>query len=99
MTVCAKCRHLRPVDSAAPAWQCPGCGIAYDKVLLDVERNGVDRPSRTVRTRSSLPWRALLIVGAVAAGLWWGHQSDVGKRGLFGGLASVHHEARSQPQA
>lgn len=99
MTVCAKCRHLRPVDSPAPAWQCPACGVAYAKASVDIAPVGAARPLRTVRTRSGLPWRTLLIVAAVAAGLWWG-QAGINKRGLFGKVAgNVNYEAPSQPQA
>lgn len=29
--ICPKCRHVRPRDAAAPAWQCPACGVAYAK--------------------------------------------------------------------
>lgn len=30
-TTCPKCGHRRSAESAAPAWQCPACGIAYAK--------------------------------------------------------------------
>jgi hypothetical protein len=30
-TVCPKCGHVRTAEDAAPAWQCPACGIAYSK--------------------------------------------------------------------
>ena len=30
-TVCPKCGHARAAADAAPAWQCPACGIAYNK--------------------------------------------------------------------
>ncbi|MGE0483046.1 MAG: DUF6498-containing protein [Gammaproteobacteria bacterium] len=29
--ICPKCQHVRDVATAAPAWQCPACGIAYHK--------------------------------------------------------------------
>lgn len=28
---CPKCRYVRRPDDTAPPWQCPHCGIAYDK--------------------------------------------------------------------
>ncbi|MCH9672400.1 MAG: hypothetical protein K0U93_13235 [Gammaproteobacteria bacterium] len=31
---CPKCRLVRPANTAAPSWQCPRCGIAYDKFRL-----------------------------------------------------------------
>jgi len=30
---CPKCGHIRQPTDAAPIWQCPGCGVAYNKVL------------------------------------------------------------------
>lgn len=30
-TVCPKCGHKRTAADIAPTWQCPSCGIAYDK--------------------------------------------------------------------
>lgn len=80
MTVCAKCHHLRPVDSPAPAWQCPACGVAYAKVSTDLAPVRTQRPLRSVRTRSGLPWRLLLVVAAVAAGWWWSHQQATSGR-------------------
>jgi glutaredoxin len=85
-TVCPKCRHLRPADTPAPAWQCPACGIAYAKAHADV---ATDRaaPVRstlhgTTSARAGLPWRAILTVLAVVAGLYWGHQAHLDKHGL-----------------
>jgi len=30
---CPKCGHERGPGEKAPAWQCPGCGVAYTKVM------------------------------------------------------------------
>ncbi len=30
-TVCPKCNYARTAADSAPAWQCPSCGIAYNK--------------------------------------------------------------------
>jgi hypothetical protein len=32
---CPKCGHVRAPADTAPAWQCPVCGIAYNKFLAD----------------------------------------------------------------
>lgn len=32
---CPKCRYVRRIDDSAPSWQCPRCGIAYEKFLPD----------------------------------------------------------------
>lgn len=29
---CPKCDKTRPVGTTAPDWQCPHCGVAYDKI-------------------------------------------------------------------
>ncbi len=29
---CPKCNYIRTHDDTTPRWQCPGCGVAYDKV-------------------------------------------------------------------
>jgi uncharacterized membrane protein YhaH (DUF805 family) len=30
--VCPKCQYKRTADDRGPNWQCPGCGVAYNKV-------------------------------------------------------------------
>lgn len=32
ISTCPKCKYQRRVLDTAPAWQCPGCGVAYAKV-------------------------------------------------------------------
>ena len=32
MTICPKCQYQRTEQDHAPEWQCPGCGVAYNKV-------------------------------------------------------------------
>jgi hypothetical protein len=36
--VCPSCRYTRRATDTAPAWQCPGCGIAYAKHKNYIER-------------------------------------------------------------
>jgi hypothetical protein len=31
MTICPKCQYKRTVADTTPDWQCPNCGIAYNK--------------------------------------------------------------------
>lgn len=83
-TVCPKCRHMRPADTQAPAWQCPACGVAYAKAGAATEAPAATRgaPYRATPQRGGLPWRAMLTVLAVIAGLYWGHQAHLDKRGL-----------------
>lgn len=34
---CPKCKYVRQVRDTAPRWQCPNCGVAYDKVGSQAE--------------------------------------------------------------
>jgi glutaredoxin len=85
-TVCPKCRHLRPADTTAPAWQCPACGVAYAKANAAAALAEAAPARSTIRSapsaRGGLPWRALLTVLAVIVGVYWGHQAHLDKRGL-----------------
>ncbi|OGT83156.1 MAG: hypothetical protein A3G96_04655 [Gammaproteobacteria bacterium RIFCSPLOWO2_12_FULL_52_10] len=36
--ICPKCSHIRADVETAPAWQCPACGIAYQKYRTYLER-------------------------------------------------------------
>ncbi|MGR8918477.1 MAG: DUF6498-containing protein [Gammaproteobacteria bacterium] len=38
VVACPKCGHQRAAGAAAPAWQCPACGIAYHKYAAYLER-------------------------------------------------------------
>ena len=37
-TICPKCDYTRLATDTAPEWQCPGCGVAYNKVGTEAER-------------------------------------------------------------
>jgi hypothetical protein len=37
-TICPKCGHMRNATEVAPTWQCPACGIAYQKYRGQLER-------------------------------------------------------------
>jgi FtsH-binding integral membrane protein len=37
-TVCPKCGHARGTSESAPVWQCPACGVAYQKYHAYLER-------------------------------------------------------------
>lgn len=46
---CPKCGHERGPGEQGPAWQCPGCGVAYAKVMNESVRVAVEpvrEPSR-----------------------------------------------------
>ena len=42
---CPKCQHKRAADDQGPAWQCPNCGVAYNKAMAsaDAVAHKVDR--------------------------------------------------------
>ncbi len=83
MRLCPKCGHARSVTEAAPQWQCPACGIAYDKYLAYlqsakvraralVKPPGVGEPAPAVAFDGSVC--ALFAANALAIGiaLWQG---------------------------
>lgn len=36
---CPKCGYLRKENESAPDWQCPSCGVAYNKVIQANKEN------------------------------------------------------------
>lgn len=77
---CPKCSYRRRAQDSAPAWQCPRCGIAYDKAALPAataERaarraDAAAQARRRQAPRSRLPW--LLLAAALAGTGWWAWQ-------------------------
>ncbi len=75
---CPKCGHERGTDERAPAWQCPACGIAYDKLgskraatVIPTERTSV--PGMTASSGGFRKFRIallLIILAAVALDSW-----------------------------
>jgi hypothetical protein len=55
--ICPKCGHLRTAADVAPAWQCPACGIAYDKYRAYLEH--ARRAVTPLRAGDSAPHHAL----------------------------------------
>lgn len=51
-TECPKCHYVRRPDDAAPHWQCPRCGIAYEKFTAEQTTNGAaDKKTTTPASR------------------------------------------------
>jgi len=79
---CPKCRYERQPTDTAPAWQCPGCGVAYSKVET------APGPTReAVRIRAARPpggglakWVVTLLavagIGLIFARPWAGGRQD-----------------------
>jgi glutaredoxin len=59
---CPRCRYERKATDTAPDWQCPSCGVAYNKV----EGGPLPHPTATRNTQpsSSGAWKTGLVVAA-----------------------------------
>src|SRR5438309_1225220 len=44
---CPKCQHQRTAADQGPAWQCPNCGIAYNKATAQADDAVVHKVIRT----------------------------------------------------
>jgi ribosomal protein L37AE/L43A len=83
---CPKCSYRRRPEDTAPAWQCPRCGIAYEKAALPPAtarraEERAERDARAVRARpapSRWPW--LFLAAAIGATGWWGYTRWQAKR-------------------
>lgn len=75
--VCPKCSYRRGPADAGPPWQCPRCGIVYDKYLTGpaaeraAERRRSPQPSVVVESPRRWPWIALAVVVAAAGYGGW----------------------------
>ena len=77
LTICPKCRSVRPAQTSVPSWQCPACGVAYAKAGdtgVSTRRSAVTagRSGDGGSWLSSIPWLKLVLVVAVAYGAWVG---------------------------
>lgn len=85
---CPRCSHVRKPTDDAPAWQCPRCEVAYDKVLPAETASRHDRNKPVARTRPApqRPWTLILLAGMVAAMLglvgwkWQSRQAQTAER-------------------
>jgi glutaredoxin len=70
LTTCPKCRYVRTTADTAPSWQCPGCGVAYNKVMN--ETYVPPSPASASRAESGGGWikwatMVLVIIGLYVA--------------------------------
>ena len=74
MQTCPKCGYARKPSDAAPDWQCPSCGIAYDKFGF-VQAETASQPGLASRSGSFTDRfiYAILggIVGAILGAVSW----------------------------
>jgi len=79
MRTCPKCSYVRRPADSAPAWQCPRCGVAYDKVLDSAAlatrvRDRADRELKAERAkRPTGPWPWLFLLLAAGSLCVWGY--------------------------
>jgi uncharacterized protein len=72
--VCPKCSYERKVSDSAPLWQCPRCGVAYDKVLpqslrqrRDDDEDDVPPPAKKSPVLAVLS----LVIALGSVGIWY----------------------------
>jgi glutaredoxin/predicted RNA-binding Zn-ribbon protein involved in translation (DUF1610 family) len=84
-TICAKCQQVRPENTNVPVWQCPGCGVAYNKAAdaRSAASSTGHRPEKrtyAVSDGDGLPWGKWLMLLLLIGGAYLGYQV-VQKRG------------------
>jgi len=76
---CPKCGYVRPAGAVNPAWQCPQCGIAYNKVRAQgnlaarAAAGGRELAGKAVQDDSA--WSLLAANAFAAAIAWWADMS------------------------
>lgn len=99
--VCPKCNLLRPDDSLAPQWQCPGCGVAYAKALAADSAGQRGQGITVWREREQKPvWHLWLMAAALVWGLVAGMQMAYQRGGaivgdFWGGSAASPDQLRT----
>lgn len=63
--VCPKCGYARRATDAAPAWQCPACGIAYHKFQAQLAQAGVRAKQVVVPPRAGEAAPPFVLDGSV----------------------------------
>jgi len=87
LTICPKCNSNRQKDISAPDWQCPVCGVAYDRVGGDPAFRREAPCPRNVESATredGIPWRKLFGVLLAVWALYAGYQVAHNKVGIGG---------------
>ena len=81
LKICPKCSYHRTPTDRAPAWQCPKCGVAYEKAAQAKARvvlrstathpDDDDAPPPDQRRSGSRLWLTVLLVMLLGAGGYW----------------------------
>ena len=73
---CPKCQYIRQPTDHAPDWQCPNCGVAYEKVRVNPVNNTARETKPGAKASSGLTFKKirililLTILAVVALNSW-----------------------------
>ncbi len=67
--ICPKCSYERKPTDSAPAWECPRCGVVYDKAVK--KRDDDDEPPAEVKKSSPLLAIICLALALGSVAIWW----------------------------
>ena len=108
-TTCPRCKHQRHAADTAPAWQCPGCGVAYAKVAptqasgglrrARVEDDDEDAPVAAERSPVAtlrIVVGVLVLVMVVGAGWSWVTKRNAKKQQAEQAVAAERQQAIDQ---
>ena len=90
-TTCPQCAYTRSAQDSNPAWQCPKCGVAYNKAQRDKTRRKPYIPN-------SIPWKVRLSnlafsLGGILYGAYGLHRNDFFIPGRRGRGVHLHDSA------
>lgn len=83
--VCPRCSYARQATDTAPAWQCPRCEVAYDKVQPEAapaRRQSESPAPRPLEPQRERPWGLIAMAGTtvvVVALMGWKFSHDKDK--------------------
>ncbi|MCP4346089.1 MAG: hypothetical protein GY795_11265 [Desulfobacterales bacterium] len=89
---CIKCGYTRKPEDMAPEYECPGCGIVYDKVEKQLKNNQPqpEKPKQGWISNISLnTWRIIIALPFIGVGLyffylaWSGDDSTIAMLGTL----------------
>jgi hypothetical protein len=69
--LCPKCAYVRSEKDANPAWQCPGCGIAYAKYRPRAASLLAESREMAAEARADRSVGVLVFANLVALGIAW----------------------------
>ncbi|BCL74797.1 hypothetical protein JHS3_05330 [Jeongeupia sp. HS-3] len=94
-TICPKCRHSRSPDATVPDWQCPHCGVAYNKAAEALNTPRLATSGYVARPEPRrIPWGALILGAVIAWGAWSGIKFGLAK---YDGTESTSASAGQNP--